>query len=99
MGKCGKSVMRRVPYRLLPLLDPPPARRMTLVCVGAFLVVALFTALAPAHEPDERAVAPDAGAYRLTPAYVAGSAAERAGMDAEMGGVPGAAPPRAGPRP
>src|SRR3981189_2746338 len=99
MGKCGKSVMRRVPYRLLPLLDRPLSRTRTLVGVAGFPWVPLFPAPAPAHEPDERAVAPDAGAYRLTPAYEAGSAAERAGMDAEMGGVPGAAPPRAGPRP
>ncbi|HKC31873.1 MAG TPA: multicopper oxidase domain-containing protein [Xanthobacteraceae bacterium] len=58
----------------------------------ALLLLASLVAIAPAHEPDERAVAPDAGAYRLTPAYLAGSAAERAGMDAEMAAIPGADP-------
>src|SRR5258705_1722731 len=60
--------------------------------VLALLLLASLVAIAPAHEPDERAVAPDARAYRLTPAYLAGSVAERAGMDAEMAAIPGADP-------
>jgi FtsP/CotA-like multicopper oxidase with cupredoxin domain/Cu/Ag efflux protein CusF len=57
----------------------------------ALLLLASLVATARAHEPDERVIAPDVS-YRLTPAYLQGSAAERAGFDAEMAAIPGADP-------
>jgi manganese oxidase len=68
-------------------MDRLLARMALVVMVGILVGVLLAAGTASAHEPEDPAAAP-----KTSPSDFVGSAAERAGLEAEMAPIPGADP-------